>query len=277
MQKLFRFSLIILVLMALAAPLAAHAAVVGRFTEVRGEVNVLKRGQIPGLPVKLYDTVEPGDVIRTKYQAKAQLTMVDDSVITLAPESRLAVADYVYKPSGERRAVVRLFRGLAHTVVRRVIETEEPDFIMETHTAIIGVRGTDWYTLLMPGFTSLYLAHGVLGVSSNNAAIPALLLLRSMQFTQIPMGKQPYLPRPMTPEMLRSLEGLMDTGIIAGALYIGPGPQVAGELPSRLPTSPDQVIQMQTIPPTLIPQPQVPGPGPGGQRQGGAQPTPLTP
>ncbi len=278
MQKLFRFALIILVLLAVAAPLAAHAAVVGRFTEIRGEVDVLKQGKIPGIPVKLYDGVEPGDVIRTKFKAKAQLTMVDDSVITLAPESRLAVADYVYKPaSGERRAVVRLFRGLAHTVVRRVIETEEPDFIMETHTAIIGVRGTDWYTLLMPGFTSLYLAHGVLGVSSNNPAIPALLLLRSMQFTQIPMGKQPYLPRTMTPEMLRSLENLMDTGIIAGALYIGPGPLVTQELPFKLPTSPDQVIQMQTIPPTLIPQPQMPGPAPGGQGPGPAQPTPLTP
>ncbi len=278
MQKVFRFALLILVLMAVAAPLAVHAAAVGRFTEVRGEVDVLKRGKIPGIPVKFADTVEPGDVIRTKNKAKAQLTMVDDSVITLAPESRLAVADYVYKPaSGERHAVVRLFRGLAHTVVRRVIQTEEPDFIMETHTAIIGVRGTNWYTLLMPGFTSLYVGQGLLGASSNNPAIPALALVRSMEFTMIPMGGQPYLPRRMTPEMLRSLENLMDTGLTTGALYIGPGPQVVGgELPFRLPTSPDQVIQMQTIPPTLIPQPQVPGPGPG-HGPVPAQPTPFTP
>ena len=114
-------------------------------------MDLLKGGKIPGLPVKLRDGVEPGDVIRTKARAKAELTMVDDSIIVLAPESRLAVADYTYNPaSGERRAVVRLFRGLVHTVVNRIIQTEEPDFIMETHTAVIGVRGTDWYTLLAP-------------------------------------------------------------------------------------------------------------------------------
>ena len=72
------------------------------------------------------------------------------SVITLAPESQLALADYQYNPArGERRAVLRLLRGLVHTVVNRIIKTEEPDFIMETHTATIGVRGTDWYTLLV--------------------------------------------------------------------------------------------------------------------------------
>ena len=80
----------------------------------------------------------------TKARSKAQLSMVDASVITLAPESRLAIADYQYNPEQEsRRAVVSLFRGLVHTVVNRIIKTEEPDFIMETHTATLGVRGTD--------------------------------------------------------------------------------------------------------------------------------------
>ena len=94
--------------------------------------------------------------------------MVDASVITLAPESRLAIADYQYNPArGERRAVLRLFRGLVHAVVNRIIKTEEPDFIMETHTATIGVRGTNWYTLLGPNSTGVYLPQGILGVSSN--------------------------------------------------------------------------------------------------------------
>ena len=150
--------MIILILAALAIPLTAHAAVVGRFTLIKGQVDLLKGGKIPGIPAKVQDGVEPGDVIRTKSGAKAQLSMVDASVITLAPESRLAIADYHYNPAREeRRAVLRLFRGLVHTVVNRIIKTEEPDFIMETHTATIGVRGTDWYTLLGPNSTGVYL------------------------------------------------------------------------------------------------------------------------
>ncbi len=265
MQKKIRFALLVLTVMSLAIPLTAHAAVVGRFTQVRGQVDLLKGGKIPGLPVKVQDGVEPGDVIRTKAKAKAELTMVDNSVIVLAPESRLAVADYSYNAAtNERRAVVRLFRGLVHTVVKRVIQTEEPDFIMETHTAIIGVRGTDWYTLLAPAFTSVYLAQGTLGVRSNLPTVPSLLLLKSMQFTQVPMSKQPFLPQPLTPDVLKVLEQMMDKGVAAGGL-LGPGGPAFPEgaqsgLPLGLPSTPDQRIRQETIPPTLIPQPQVPAP-----------------
>lgn len=268
MQKKISFGLISILLLVLILPASLHAAVVGRFTQVRGEVDLLKGGKIPGLPVKLRDGVEPGDIIRTKARAKAELTMLDDSILVLAPESRLAVADYSYnRATNERRAVVRLFRGLVHTVVNRIIQTEEPDFIMETHTAVIGVRGTDWYTLLAPSFTSVYLPRGALGVSSDLPTLPAQLLLQSMQFTQVPMGKQPLLAKPMTMEMIGLLERLMDTGLVAGGL-LGPGglPPVGGEyqLPLGLPISPDQRIREQLyVPPVLQPQPQIPAPTPG--------------
>jgi hypothetical protein len=277
MRRQWFFALFIMIFFfSLSAP-ALNAAVVGRFTQVRGEVDLLKGGKIPGLSVKLRDGVEPGDIIRTKARARAELTMMDDSILVLAPESRLAVADYSYNPArGERRAVIRLFKGLVHTVVNRVIQTEEPDFIMETHTAVIGVRGTDWYTLLAPAFTSVYLARGTLGVSSNLPTLPALLLLQSMQFTQVPMGKQPFLGKPMSMEMIGILERLMDTGLVAGGL-LGPGglPPVGGEyqLPLGPPTSPDQRLKQEYIPPVLQPQPQIPGPAPG---TGTHSPSPST-
>jgi len=265
MRQKIRLALLVLIVMAVTVPLAAHAAVVGRFTQVRGEVNLLKGGKIPALAVKVQDGVEPGDVIRTKAKARAELTMVDDSIIILAPESRLAIADYVYNPArGERRVVLRFFKGLVHTVVKRVLNPAEPDFLMETHTAIIGVRGTDWYTILMPGFTSVYLPHGRLGIKSNLSTLPALLLLQAMEFTQIPLGGQPFLGKPMTPQMLRSLEELMDTGLKEGALWIGASqPPVGAEFPFKLPVSPDQVIQQQTVPPTLLPPAQRPSPPSG--------------
>jgi hypothetical protein len=197
-------------------------------------------------------------VIRTKSGAKAQLSMVDASVITLAPESRLAVADFHYDPDrGERRAVLRLFRGLVHTVVNRIIKTEEPDFIMETHTATIGVRGTDWYTLLGPNSTGVYLPRGILGVSANLPTVPALLRLQSGQFTQVLQGKQPSLPQALTPEILRMLERLMDTGLTEGGLGIGVPDRGTGtqyQTPLTLPGSPDEKLLQQTIPPVLVPQ-----------------------
>ncbi len=266
MRKKIQLALIILIVMAVLIPMTSHAAAVGRFTLIKGQVDLLKGGKIPAIPAKVQEGVEPGDVIRTKSGAKAQLSMVDASVITLAPESRLAIADFQYDPArGERRAVLRLFRGLVHTVVNRIIKTEEPDFLMETHTATIGVRGTDWYTLLGPNSTGVYLPRGILGVSSNLPTVPGLVRLQSGQFTQILQGLPPSMPQVLTPEILRMLERLMDTGLTDGGLGFG---QPAGgtgaqyQTPLTLPGSPDQKILQQTIPPVLGPQHQTPAPGP---------------
>jgi hypothetical protein len=264
MRQKIRLLVIIFILAALAIPLTAHAAVVGRFTLIKGQVDLLKGGKVPAIPAKVQDGVEPGDVIRTKTGAKAQLSMVDASVITLAPESRLAIADYQYNPArDERRAVVRLFRGLVHTVVNRIIKTEEPDFIMETHTATIGVRGTDWYTLLGPNSTGVYLTGGILGVSSNQSTVPSLVRLPSRHFTQILQGLPPSVPQALTPEILKMLEKLMDTGLSGGGLEFGlPGSGTGAQYktPLTLPESPDQKILMQTVPPVLVPQHQTPAP-----------------
>jgi hypothetical protein len=264
MQRKVFCGLITIFLLALLLPTVLHASAVGRFTLIKGQVDLLKGGKVPAIAVKVQDGVEAGDVIRTKSGAKAQLSMVDASVITLAPESRLAIADYQYNPAqGERRAVLRLFRGLVHTVVNRIIKTEEPDFIMETHTATIGVRGTDWYTLLGPNSTGVYLPRGILGLSSSLSSVSGLVRLQSGQFSQILQGLPPSMPQALTPEILRMLERLMDTGLSEGGLGFG---QPAGgtgaqyQTPLTLPGSPDQKILQQTIPPVLGPQHQTPAP-----------------
>jgi len=250
--------------MAVLIPMTAHAAAVGRFTLVKGQVDVLKGGKVPAIAAKVQDGVEPGDVIRTKSGAKAQLSMVDASIITLAPESRLAVAEFQYNPvQGERRAVLRLLRGLVHTVVNRVIKTEEPDFLMETHTATIGVRGTDWYTLLGPNSTGVYLTGGMLGVSSNLPAVAGLVRLEGGHFCQILQGLPPSAPQALTPEILKMLQKLMDTGLSDGGLGAGSSASGTGgqhKTSLTLPGSPDQKILQQTIPPVLAPQHQAPPP-----------------
>jgi hypothetical protein len=259
MQPRIRQIVIMLTVIALAIPLAAHAAVVGRFTLVRGQVDLLKHGNLPAIPAKLHDGVSPGDVIRTKSRSKAQLTMVDDSIITLAPMSRLAVADYQYNPAREeRRAVLRVFQGLVHTVVKQIIEREEPDFIMETYTAVVGVRGTDWYTLLGPGLTLVALEHGTLSVGPTVEGL-APILLQSMHYIQVP---KPFVPKVLSPDMIKILETMMDTGVLPGNLYMGPGPARGGEFPLQLPVNPEHLLRMQTIPPKIVPTPQVAPPPP---------------
>lgn len=124
-----------------AFPFGAQAAVVGHFTEVVGRVDLMKAGKLPVTEVKLKDTVELGDIVRTKSEAKAQITFIDSTTMDIAPESRVGIEEYMYDlKKDQRRAVLRVFRGLVHTVVSRVYKVQEPDFIMKTHTAVLGVR-----------------------------------------------------------------------------------------------------------------------------------------
>ena len=62
----------------------AGAGVVGHLTQLEGRVDLLKGGNLPAIPLKVDDTVEPGDVIRTKSLSKAQITFIDNSILTLS-------------------------------------------------------------------------------------------------------------------------------------------------------------------------------------------------
>ncbi len=133
---------ILLVISGLVA--VAPGEVVGRLTAVEGRVDLLKGGQLPANPAKLEDPVELGDVLRTKSLSKANITFVDNTVLTISPESRIAIESYMFDPAkGKRNAVLELFQGMALAVVSKIYKTEQPDFIVKTHTAIMGVRGTE--------------------------------------------------------------------------------------------------------------------------------------
>ena len=144
MRKCAFFWVVLLILAFQLAPLTgAQADVIGRLTQVEGRVDILRGGQLPATPVKVDDGVQTGDVLRTKSLSKAQITFIDNSTLTISPESRVGIEANMFDPAQDKRnAVVQLFQGLAHVVVSQVFKAAEPDFVVKTHTAIMGVRGT---------------------------------------------------------------------------------------------------------------------------------------
>jgi hypothetical protein len=142
--KTFFKAVPIVLILVLAIPSLVSAAVVGKLTQVQGRVDVLRGGKLPAITVKVGDSVESGDVLRCKALSKAQITFMDNSIVTLSPESRFAINDYTFEPSKhQRHAVLQLFKGLAYVVVNKLYKVEQPDFIVKTQTAITGVRGTE--------------------------------------------------------------------------------------------------------------------------------------
>ncbi|HZE20568.1 MAG TPA: FecR family protein, partial [Desulfobaccales bacterium] len=188
----------------------ASAKVVGHVTKVQGRIDILKRGKLPANPVKLQDAVESGDVLRAKSLSRAQITFIDNTILTLSPRSRLAIKDYEFHPEKEKRnAVLKIFQGLAHVVVSKLYKVEQPDFIIETNTAVTGVRGTDFGVRLEPNSTTILNFQGLVQVANifpevskltrRTAKVaftfpPSSVLLHDMQATTVAAGLSPTVP-----------------------------------------------------------------------------------
>ena len=163
------FFWVVLVILAFQAGMLtnAQADVVGRLTQVEGRVDILRGGKLPAIPVKLNDGVQVGDVIRTKSMSKAQITFIDNSTLTISPESRVGIEAYMFDSAkNKRNAVVQLFQGLAHVAVSKIFKAAEPDFVVKTQTAIMGVRGTDFGVRIYPNSSDVLNFEGLLQVGN---------------------------------------------------------------------------------------------------------------
>lgn len=280
----------------------AGAGVVGRLTQMEGRVDLLKGGNLPAIPVKVGDTVEPGDVIRTKSLSKAQITFIDDSTLTLSPEARLAIEDFKFEPSqGKRRAVLEVFQGLALTVVNKILKAEEPDFVVKTQTAIVGVRGTEFGIRIQPNSSTILNFSGRVQVGNIlpavsrrflkafkvayawNSGSSQWVLLNDMQGTTVARNMPPTAPFTLTPEdRLLFMRQLNTFAATQGQLPQGPVAPFIEK--TTLPVIPDKfltpgaqdtlnILNTLAVPPTVVPQPQTLPPPPPHRRD---QPIPET-
>jgi hypothetical protein len=271
---------------------SAQADVVGRLTQVEGRVDILRGGKLPATPVKISDEVQPGDVLRTKSLSKAQITFIDNSTMAIAPESRVGIEAYMYNAAQKKRnAVVELFQGLAHIVVSKLFESSEPEFVVKTQTAIVGVRGTDFGIRIHPNSADVLNFSGRLQVGSIFPEVGQLdrrafkvaydfgpgggggshwVTLRDMQGTSVARGLPPTQPYGLTDQdrdmFMRQVAAVnpsgckfsQDQGTVCGP---STGPST-GPLTSISPVSANApgeqstltLLNSITVPPTVVPQ-----------------------
>jgi hypothetical protein len=271
----------------------AGAEVVGRLTQVEGRVDLLKGGKLPAVALKVNDTLEPGDVIRTKTRSRAQITFIDDSLLTLSQEARIAIEAFKFEPGpGKRQAVLKIFQGLALAVVNKVLKAEEPDFVLKTQTAIVGVRGTEIGMRNQPNSSTILNFQGrtqvgnilpevsrlflkafkiAFSVGSWNNDSSRWVLLHDMQGTTVGRNLPPTEPFGITPQDRMLFMGQLTTyAALPGRHHTlgthltqtgsGPNHPVGLNLPGAQNTVND--LTTVTVPPKVVPQVQAPPPPP---------------
>ena len=217
-MRKFAFMLAVLMILTFkVGPLTrARADVVGRLTQVEGQVDLMKGGQLPANTVKLGDGVQPGDVLRTKSLSKAQITFIDNSTLTISPGSRVSIEAYMFDSAQNKRNVVlQLFRGLAHLVVNKIYKSAEPNFVVKTHTAIMGIRGTEVGIRLHPNCSEFLNFKGRTCVKSNYPEIQGSVCLEDWQGTRVNDHLPPTIHFAVSVEDRRLFLNQMAVGLIS--------------------------------------------------------------
>jgi ferric-dicitrate binding protein FerR (iron transport regulator) len=206
-------------------PGAVQAAVVGRYLQVQGQVEVSRSGKTIA-PVKVGDGVESWDVIHTRSDSRVQVGFVDDSQVTIAPGSSIVVQGFLYDaPRGERRAMVQVFRGLAYFAVNRTLKAEQPDFLVKTHTAMLAVRGTRFFVLPGSDFTCAFNEAGLFEASNIAPSLAKKTVVKGMEYCFIKARMEPTEPIKLTPKQLDRLKQWLQRGV-PGAVPSGDPQQI---------------------------------------------------
>jgi len=142
-------SLAVLVLSgAPSAPLAATH--VGVAAAVRGSVKVARAAAI-GSEIQSGAKLFLGDEISTGPAGGLQILLLDETVFTLGPDSRMTIDTFVYDPaSADGKVDAQLVKGAFRFISGRVARKNPKQMNVALPSGTIGIRGTIVFTRVDP-------------------------------------------------------------------------------------------------------------------------------
>jgi len=239
-----------------------------RFTEVVGQVNLMKFGAGEAVPAKEEMGAAEKDMVNTKVASRAQLKFIDASMLTIAPLSDVTIESYMYDASKARRhGVIDLTQGVVHAVVTNLQKAREPDVLIKTPTAIMGIRGTTAVVLCgrdekCQPFEVVHVPEGVVEVYSADPNLKFSLTLGNGEALGLVAGQ---IPGPKDIMMLKGadaakLNKLVDTGIPAVVHLKGSNPLAI--VNAIIAAGPPTAAPSKTCPAEEAPPPPAPPPPP---------------
>ena len=205
-----------LALMCAAAP-AWAGLVAGTVMQLSGPLMVKKAdGKVRLLAIK--SEVEQGDTLLTEKQTYALIKLIDNSEITLKPNSSFVIEQFSYtaEQPEDDHAIFSLLKGGLRSVTGLLGKRNKERFEMKTPAATIGIRGTTFIaTVIPPGSLSLP-APGPGPVPASQPRVPGLYVqvldglihvtnpagaqnFSAGQFGFTPNFRQPPVPLPVNP------------------------------------------------------------------------------
>ena len=135
---------IVALALTLTAPAgAAAAADVGQIKVAKGTVSIERAKQ--RMPVTVGTVVQEGDVVITGPDGSAGITFKDDSLLSIGPDSVLAIDRFAFDSTTYAGAFETSLRQGTMAAVSGKIAKGSPDAMrVRTPATILGVRGTEF-------------------------------------------------------------------------------------------------------------------------------------
>jgi len=127
----------------------ADESVIGYIKSVQGDATVMTTGHNlkaePGTPVKT------SDVLKTGKGASLGITLRDNTLLSIGPNTEFVVDEYVFNPAkDELKLGASLGKGSLNYVSGLIAKLKPSAVAVRTPTGTIGVRGTHFVALVVP-------------------------------------------------------------------------------------------------------------------------------
>ena len=134
---------------------AVPATIAGRLIMASGDVRIVEAGSDAtspatngqttpsGRPAHTGDWLQPGQMVVTGSHGRAQIRFRDGALISLQPESRFRIDQYAYGET-KQRGFYSLLEGTLRAISGAIGKKNPDDFRLDTPTATIGIRGTEF-------------------------------------------------------------------------------------------------------------------------------------
>jgi hypothetical protein len=154
------------------------ASYVATITALKGDAYIKRDAQ--HIPAKLGLQLEAKDNVVTQENTKMQLIFEDETIISLGHNTNFSIQEYLFEESSEPVAKFGIFQGAVRTITGKIGKIAPDKFSVHTKTATIGIRGTNFTTIVHNDSFNVFCTYGEIKVSVNeeNFNIPQGYLLR---------------------------------------------------------------------------------------------------
>lgn len=142
---LHRLTSVLLAMTLLTGLSAAHAeeSQAGTVKRLTGAVVIEREGQ--RLPASVGMAVLRKDRVITGTPGTVGITLVDDTLLSAGPGTRLELSEVRFDTTTqEGKLWIRLYKGAIHVITGLLARQSPQDVRIETPTAVMGVRGTEF-------------------------------------------------------------------------------------------------------------------------------------